>query len=144
MTENDDGPFWKTRLKLTPEERMINDDEDYFPQEYQAFAVNRSPGKQSLMLEFKLRTGTSVALGYAWLQRAQFDPSKGISLQFTPGTVLILGRRLDKLFNGIVQHRARWVWEADRPTAQLVPEAEPLVSGIVLPVDALEPLDEPA
>ena len=73
------------------------------------------------MLEMRHKDGKVSAFGYAWLERAEFDPSEGIMLQFAGKQVKITGRNLNsegrpnvRLFNGIVRHRVPWVQETDR------------------------------
>ncbi|HUY87562.1 MAG TPA: hypothetical protein VMV10_02390 [Pirellulales bacterium] len=58
------------------------------------------------------------------LERAEFDPSEGITLRFGPQKVKIAGRNLNgevrphvRLFAGIVRHRVPWIQEADQAAA---------------------------
>ena len=58
----------------------------------------------------------------AWLARAEFDPSEGISLHFGGKLVRITGRNLDsepqpniRLFAGILRNRVPWIQESDEP-----------------------------
>ncbi len=78
------------------------------------------------MLELRHKDGSVSAFSYAWLERAEFDPSEGISLHFAGKTVLITGRYLNaearpnvRLFAGIVRHRVPWIQEAGGPTAMV-------------------------
>jgi hypothetical protein len=71
------------------------------------------------MLELR-RNGNIVALTYAWLDRAKFDPSEGITLRFGMEKVRIIGRNLNaeirpniRLLTGITRHRVPWVQEDD-------------------------------
>jgi hypothetical protein len=71
------------------------------------------------MLELKKKTGNILAVGYAWLERAEFDPSEGITLHLAGQRVRIIGRNLNvdtrplvRLFEGITRHRVPWVREA--------------------------------
>lgn len=65
------------------------------------------------MLDLVFKSGQRVALPYATLIKAEFDPGKGITLHFAAETVEIGGRRLDDLYRAIIQHRAREVIEGD-------------------------------
>jgi hypothetical protein len=74
------------------------------------------------MLEIRHRDGRITAKGYSWLQSAEFDPSNGITLNFTAERVTITGRNLSaevrpntRLFAGILRHRVPWSQEADEP-----------------------------
>lgn len=76
------------------------------------------------MLELRHRNGQITAFGYAWLERAEFNPSEGITLQFAGRSVRIAGRNLNsevrpnlRLFAGIMRQRVPWIQEADGPTA---------------------------
>src|SRR5258707_5878740 len=60
-----------------------------------AFGWLRGVRDRALMLELRRRDGSALALGYAWLERAEFDPSEGITLCFGGKTVRITGRNLD-------------------------------------------------
>jgi hypothetical protein len=76
----------------------------------------RRPGAQS----GRIRTTGLWPKGYSWLQSAEFDPSSGITLNFSGETVTIKGRNLNtearpnvRLFAGILRHRVPWIQEAD-------------------------------
>jgi len=73
------------------------------------------------MLELRKKDGGIVAFAYHWLERAEFDPSQGITLRFGPQKVKSAGRNPNgkvsphvRLFAGIVRHRVPWIQEADR------------------------------
>ena len=99
---------------------------------YVAFAKNRERLFHATMIEFRLKTGNSLALGYAWLSSIEFDASQGLRLVFHDHRVQIAGRHLRELFQGIVQHRVRWVQEADAPTIKLLAPEAVVVSSITL------------
>jgi hypothetical protein len=88
------------------------------------FGYLRGVRDRAIMLELRLKDGGSRALGYAWLDHAQFDPSEGITLSFAGRTVRITGRNLNcelrpnvRLFAGILRHRVPWIQEADGASA---------------------------
>ena len=88
------------------------------------FGWLRGVRDRAVMLELRHKDGAISALGYAWLERAEFNPSDGIVLHFAGKTVKITGRNLNaevrpnkRLFTGITRHRVPWVQEADGPTA---------------------------
>lgn len=89
-----------------------------------AFGWLRGVRDRAVMLELRHKDGKIEALGYAWLEHAEFNPSDGITLHFAGRTVRIIGRNLNKearanvrLFAGIVRHRVPWIQEADEPMA---------------------------
>jgi hypothetical protein len=89
-----------------------------------AFGWLRGVRERAIMLELRKKDGGVTALGYAWLERAEFDPSAGITLTFTGKTVKLIGlnlnaevRPLVRLFDGLTRHRVAWIQEADEPTA---------------------------
>lgn len=98
---------------------------DELADDYGAFSILRGVRDRSLMLEFRLKNGNVVALGYGWLERIEFDPSEGITLTFTGQKVVkIIGRNLNaevrpqvRLLDGLIRHRVPWIAEADEPTA---------------------------
>lgn len=61
------------------------------------------------MLDLVLADGRRVGLPYAMLVRAEFDPSKGITLRFSTDDVVIEGYRLKPVYKAILQHRARTI-----------------------------------
>jgi hypothetical protein len=85
-----------------------------------AFGWLRGVQERAIMLEIRHKDGRITAKGYSWLQSAEFDPSTGITLNFSGETVTIKGRNLGgearpniRLFAGIVRHRVPWIQEAD-------------------------------
>lgn len=89
-----------------------------------AFGWLRGTHERAAMLELRRKDGSIMAFAYAWLERAEFDPSGGILLRFGMEKVRIIGRNLNaesrpnvRLFAGIVRHRVPWIQEADEPAA---------------------------
>ncbi len=94
------------------------------PEDLGAFGWLRGSRERAVMLELRRKDGSITALGYAWLERADFDPSEGITLKFTGQTVRLAGSNLNsevrphlRLYDGLVRHRIPWLQEADEPTA---------------------------
>ena len=91
--------------------------------DFVSFGFLRGTRDRALMLELRKKDGSVEALGYAWLERAHFDPSDGITLYVAGRTVRIKGRDLNaevrpnvRLFLGILRHRVSWIQEADNAT----------------------------
>lgn len=89
-----------------------------------AFGWLRGSKDRTVMLELRRRNGNITGLGYSWLERAEFDPSQGITLYFLGKTVKIIGSNLNaevrpnvRLFAGILRHRVTWIQEADQAAA---------------------------
>jgi hypothetical protein len=85
------------------------------------------------MLELRKKDGNILAVGYGWLERAEFDPSAGIKLHISGRIIQIKGRNLNaearpqlRLFQGIARHRVPWIQEADEP-ASIEADAEATV-----------------
>lgn len=86
-----------------------------------AFGWLRGVRDRAAMLELRKKDGNILAVGYAWLDRVEFDPSIGITLHSGGQTIRLLGRHLNgelrpqvRLFQGICRHRVPWVQEADQ------------------------------
>lgn len=104
-----------------------------------AFGWLRGVQERSLMVEFRFKDGTVIALGYAWLESAEFDPSEGITLNFTGRTVKITGKNLNtdrrrnvRLFAGLIRHRVPWLQEADRAQLMEAPADATLIETITV------------
>jgi hypothetical protein len=84
-----------------------------------AFGWLRGTRERALMLELRRKNGHVLAVGYAWLEKAEFEPSDGIALHFVGQKVRLRGRNLNvelrphvRLFDGIARHRVPWIREA--------------------------------
>ncbi len=71
---------------------------------------------RAVMLELRKADGSIMAIGYGWLERAEFDPTDGITLHVLGRTVRIKGRNLNgevrpqtRLFEGVARHRVPWI-----------------------------------
>ncbi len=87
-----------------------------------AFGWLRGVRDRAVMLELRKKDGNILAVGYAWLDKAEFDPSQGITLSLGGQKITIRGRNLNaetvpnvRLFQGICRHRVPWIQEADEP-----------------------------
>ena len=106
------------RFAPPPEESAVEEAEP--ETDAGAFGYLRGVRDRALMLELRLRDGNVVALSYALLDRADFDPSDGIRLRFAGQEVVIRGRRLQdpiggvRLFDMVCRHRATWLREGSR------------------------------
>lgn len=91
-------------------------------EDHGAFGWLRGTKERSVMLELRKRNGNIIAIGYGWLERAEFDPSIGITLLVPGQRIVIQGRNLNdeirphvRLFEGITRHRVPWIQETPSP-----------------------------
>jgi hypothetical protein len=101
------------------------------------FGVLRGTAERSVMLELRQRDGNILAIGYAWLERVEFDPSHGIKLHAAGQEITIAGRNLNKevrpnvrLFESLVRHRVPWLREADHGELMQSPESATVIEAI--------------
>ena len=97
---------------------------------YSAYLLGEYFGEAIPSLVFRLKDGSRVAKAYHWLGEVEYLPGLGVRLVFPDGVFTIRGRNLLGLFTAVSQHAVRLVWEADRATAFLVPESDPLVEAV--------------
>lgn len=102
-----------------------------------AFGWLRGVQERAIMLEIRHKDGRVTAKGYSWLQSAEFDPSTGITLNFSGEKVTIAGRNLNaearpnvRLFAGILRHRVPWIQEADGATVLQAAKVAVLVEEV--------------
>lgn len=75
-------------------------------------SANRPP---ELMLELRFKQGDALALSYALLISAAFNPSQGISLEYTTHRVVVAGRNLRGVYRALVAHRLAYLQELSSP-----------------------------
>jgi hypothetical protein len=114
-------------------------DQEGVPEDLGAFGYLRGIHDRALMLELRYKNGNIDAFPYAWLNRASFDPSEGITLCFGSEKVTIMGQNLNgemhaqvRLFDGIVRHRVPWVREADGTALLEAPRTATVVEVLKL------------
>lgn len=102
-----------------------------------AFGWLRGVRDFARMLELRRRDGNIVAVDYARLERAEYNPSEGITLTVGGQTIRIKGRNLNaevrpsvRLFEGITRHRVSFIREADRSAGLQAGERETVVDAI--------------
>lgn len=94
---------------------------------------------RATMLELRRKDGRITAIGYAWVERVEYNPSEGIRLLVAGQEIRIRGRNLNKevrpsvrLFEGLTRHRVPWVREADRTMDMQSGDADTVVESIEL------------
>ena len=83
----------------------LDEPEDEFP----SYGRLRGARSIALMLELRLADGNHDAYDYGWLNRAAFNPSEGIVLHFNSVRVVIRGKNLWPIYEGVLQHRIPWI-----------------------------------
>lgn len=102
-----------------------------------SFGWLRGVRDRALMLELRKKDGTIAALPYAYIERADFDPSHGITLYVMGKQVRIKGRNLNgeirphvHLFNGITRHRVPWLRQANGNAAGIASDNDTVIESI--------------
>lgn len=121
-------------------QRKVEAQTEDSPEEFDdlgAFGFLRGVRDKALSLEFRHKDGKITAHSYAWLESAEFDPSEGITLNFSGKIVKLSGRNLNAetrpnvcLFAGILRHRVSWVQEADGPTVMQASETAVFIEEV--------------
>jgi hypothetical protein len=109
------------------------------PDDLGAFGFLRGTHYRALMLELRYKNGNIEGLPYAWLTRASFDPSEGITLRFGSEIIKIVGRNFNteirpnvRLFSAILRHRVPWIQQADQSSLLTLPPAAVVIEQINL------------
>jgi hypothetical protein len=102
-----------------------------------AFGFLRGIRDRSVMLELRKKDGNILAVGYGYLDKAEYDPSEGITLSVAGHKIKLKGRNLNapvrdsiRLFEGIARHRVPWVQEADEAAAMGADEKATVIDKI--------------
>lgn len=118
-------------------ERSVEGGETDMVDDLGSFGCLRGVRERAVMLELRKKTGHILAVGYGYLERAEFDPSEGITLLVLGRTIRLKGRNLNTdaspgvtLFGGICRHRVPWVQEASRGTLMRATDTMPVVDAI--------------
>ena len=87
--------------------------------DYLAFGVSRKAWGGEPMVDFISRDGNHQTFNYSHMYRVSFDPSKGLTVEFTNHVVMIDGQQLRDMHRFFVSHRVLFVCEADDATVKL-------------------------
>lgn len=89
--------------------------------DFVAFGWMRGLRVRANMIELRKRTGHFLAVGYAWIEKVEFEPSSGVTLHLPGQRIQIKGSNLNaevragvRLFEGITRGRVSWVRETER------------------------------
>lgn len=89
----------------------------------------RNEAGHTLMLDVRLRSGANLALPYAYLINVEFDPSTGLKAVFSSHMLMIKGRNLRPIYEGLLYHRVEWLQEGDARHDTL-PENATWITGV--------------
>ncbi len=102
-----------------------------------AFGWLRGIRDRATSLELRRKDGHILAVGYGYMDKAEFDPSEGITLSVAGQKIRIKGRNLNaevrptvRLFEGIARNRVPWIQEADRAAGIQAGDRETVVDAI--------------
>lgn len=109
------------------------DDPQLETEDLGSFGWLRGMRERAIMLELRKKDGNITAIGYAWIEKIEFDPSHGITIHALGKEIRITGRNLNaevrtgvSLFQGLTRHRVSWVQERGPNKVE-----EPLVEIII-------------
>ncbi|MBE7506225.1 MAG: hypothetical protein HS101_08050 [Planctomycetia bacterium] len=101
------------------------------------FGFLRGSRERATMLELRKKDGNILAVAYGYIDKAEFNPSEGITLHLAGHKIRIKGRNLNveampkvKLFEAITRHRVPWLREADEPGLLTACEKEAVIESI--------------
>lgn len=86
--------------------------------------------RHQIMLQLCMHKGNAQAFGYNYLVAAAFDPSVGISLDFSGFKVRLGGRNLQPLFDALINHKVSKIFETEPLHALVRPESDTVVTRI--------------
>jgi hypothetical protein len=96
------------------------DDPQLETEDLGSFGWLRGMRERATMLELRKKDGNITAIGYAWIEKIEFDPSEGITIHALGRRVKIQGRNLNVevrpgvgLFQTLTRHRLLWLRECD-------------------------------
>lgn len=102
-----------------------------------AFGWLRGVRDFARMLELRKKDGHILAVGYGYMDKAEFDPSEGITLSIGGQKIRIKGRNLNaevrptvRLFEGIARNRVPWIVEADRSVGLQAGDGDTVIDAI--------------
>jgi hypothetical protein len=118
-------------------EARLGESEDELCDNLGCFGWLRGVRERSLMLELRRKSGFILAIGYAWIERVEFDPAEGITVYAAGQRIRIRGTNLNgspdrrqRLFEGLARHCVPWIQEVTEAQLFEWPAAACLVESI--------------
>lgn len=97
--------------------------------DYRAFGINRSK-RQALMLDVRTLTKGRLGFSYSYLENVFFDESGFLVLSLGSYKVMIHGRILAPLYEGLLNHSVRFIQQENPELEPDVPSDETFISEI--------------
>lgn len=94
------------------------------------FALTKQKDERAIALNCVFSDGTQKAFMYAYMSSYNFDPSIGIEIISTDGSITIKGRNLQPIYDGLLRHKIRWVKQFLNEIEDDTPEDECFVNFI--------------
>lgn len=108
-------------------------------EDFTSFGWLKNDRDRAIMLEIRHADGLIRAIGYPWLESAEFNPSDGITLNFSGTTVKLVGRNLNveshpgvRLFEGLIRHRVSWVQAVNQAESAELPEKDVVIDEVIV------------
>jgi hypothetical protein len=105
--------------------------------DFGTFGFLRGSRERATMLELRKKDGGILAVSYGYIDKAEFDPTDGITLHLAGQKIHIKGRNLNRevhpkvrLFEAVCRHRVPWLREADEPANLMAGEKDTVVESI--------------
>ena len=115
----------------------VVDENEGIIEDFGLFGFLRGSRERAAMLQLTKKGGNILAVSYGYIDKAEFDPSEGITLHHAGQKIRIKGRNLNvdvpnkvRLFDAICRHRVPWLREADEPALLLAAEADAVIESI--------------
>lgn len=112
-------------------------EEDGTVDDHGSFGFLRGSRERATMLELRKKDGGILAVAYGYMDKAEFDPSDGVTLHLAGQQVRIKGRNLNvevhprvRLYEAICRHRVPWLREADGPELMSAGERTAIIESI--------------
>lgn len=132
-----DSPTLDRYLATNETQATSGGEQERGPEDIGTFGWLRGIRDRAVMLELRRKDGSIRAVGYAWLEQVDLDPSGTITLSVAGQKIRLKGRNLNvevrpavRLFEGLTRHRVPWVREADRAAAMQAGPAETVIEAI--------------
>jgi hypothetical protein len=133
-----DDIFDKQPMRRKPVE-TIPKAEFGVPEDFGSFGWLPTASHRAVMLEVRHQDGLITAFSYSWLESALFNPSEGITLNFSGKAVKLIGRNLNaehrpniRLFEGIVRYQVLWVQEAGESMMKESDESDSIIEKVMI------------
>ena len=116
---------------------VVDDENEGLIEDFGSFGFLRGSRERAAMLQLTKKGGNILAISYGYVDKAEFDPSEGITLHHAGQKIRIMGRNLNvdvpakvRLFDAICRHRVPWLREANEADQMTASENNPIIESI--------------